>query len=280
MNNLTHLPVAAGLGLRHPFVKEVWQKKPKVAWWEVHSENYFDGGANLATLKALRAHYPISLHGVGMGIGSAVPLDQTHLNRLADLVNVIGPNQVSEHLCWNRTEKGAIPDLLPVPYTQAMIDWIVDHVDQVQNKLKRQILLENVSAYLAFEGNEMTEADMLAQIVQRSGCGILLDVNNIYVNSVNLGVSADAFLAAMPAGSVKEIHIAGHSEEDGFLLDTHDHPVIPPVWALLEKAYQYVGPVPTLLERDGNIPVLDELLLEVATAEEILGKVKREKGMS
>ncbi|WP_018152433.1 MNIO family bufferin maturase [Leeia oryzae] len=264
------LPCAAGIGLRSPHVKEVWQTRPDVAWWEVHSENYFEGGTNLAVLTGLRQDYPISLHGVGMGLGSLTPLDQTHLRQLTQLVRQIEPAVVSEHLCWNRTAEGYLPDLLPVPYTQEALALLCERVDQVQTALGRPILIENVSAYVRFAWHTMDEAGMLAELSRRTGCGILLDINNVYVNAVNLGISPGDFLAALPAPAIGEIHIAGHSQADGFLLDTHDAPVIEPVWQLLAEAYQRFGPVPTLLERDGNIPALAELRQEADRVEAAL----------
>ena len=272
-----NLPVAAGIGLRSPHVKEVWQTRPDVAWWEVHSENYFEGGTNLAVLRGLRQDYPISLHGVGMGLGSLEPLDQTHLRQLKQLVREIDPAVVSEHLCWNRTTEGYLPDLLPVPYTQEALALLCERVDEVQTALGRTILIENVSAYVRFAWHTMDEADMLAELSRRTGCGILLDINNVYVNAVNLGISPADFLAVLPAPAVGEIHIAGHSQADGFLLDTHDAPVIEPVWQLLADAYQRFGPVPTLLERDGNIPSLNDLREEAARMDALLQQARAQE---
>ncbi|NLR74949.1 MNIO family bufferin maturase [Leeia aquatica] len=256
------LPLAAGLGLRSPHVRDVVQQRPDVAWWEVHSENYFGGGRNLDALRRVRADYPISLHGVGMGLGNPGPLDLRHLTALQHLVREIEPHGVSEHLSWNRVGDTVFNDLLPLPYRQDALLHVADKVNQLQDALGRTVLIENVSAYVRFAGADTDEAALLAELHRRTGCGILLDVNNVYVNQINLGLDPQAFLAALPCGAVQEIHIAGHSQGDGFLLDTHDAAVIEPVWALLEQAWQRFGPQPTLLERDGNISPLTELLIE------------------
>ncbi|WP_374334854.1 DUF692 domain-containing protein [Leeia sp.] len=256
------LPLAAGLGLRSPHVRDVVQQRPDVAWWEVHSENYFGGGRNLDALRRVRADYPISLHGVGMGLGNPGPLDPHHLTALQHLVREIEPHSVSEHLSWNRVGDTVFNDLLPLPYRQDALLHVADKVNQLQDALGRTVLIENVSAYVHFAGADTDEAALLAELHRRTGCGILLDVNNVYVNQINLGLDPQAFLAALPCDAVQEIHIAGHSQGDGFLLDTHDAAVIEPVWALLEQAWQRFGPQPTLLERDGNIPPLTELLIE------------------
>lgn len=256
------LPLAAGLGLRSPHVRDVVQQRPDVAWWEVHSENYFGGGRNLDALRRVRADYPISLHGVGMGLGNPGPLDPHHLTALQQLVREIEPHSVSEHLSWNRVGDTVFNDLLPLPYRQDALLHAADKVNQLQDALGRTVLIENVSAYVRFAGADTDEAALLTELHRRTGCGILLDVNNVYVNQINLGLDPQAFLAALPCDAVQEIHIAGHSQADGFLLDTHDAAVIEPVWALLEQAWQRFGPQPTLLERDGNIPPLNELLIE------------------
>lgn len=256
------LPLAAGLGLRSPHVREVVQQGPDVAWWEVHSENYFGGGSNLDALRRVRANYPISLHGVGLGLGNPGPFDPRHLAALQQLVREIEPHSISEHLSWNQAGGTVFNDLLPLPYRQATLLHVADKVNQLQDVLGRTVLIENVSAYVRFAEADTDEAALLAELHRRTGCGILLDVNNVYVNQVNLGLDPEAFLAALPRGAVQEIHLAGHSQADGFLLDTHDAPVIDPVWALLERAWQRFGPQPTLLERDGNIPPLAELLTE------------------
>ena len=259
-------PLSVGIGLRSPHVREVLQTRPPVAWWEVHSENYFGGGQNRAALMAVREHYPVSLHGVGLGLGSVQPLDPHHLDQLAELVSAVEPALISEHLCWNRLPGRVINDLLPVPATFEAVALLVERIGQVQDRLKRPLLIENVSAYVAFQGEEMTEAELLAELVRRTGCGVLLDVNNIHVNHVNLGVDPQRFLETLPVDCVGEIHVAGFTQADGFLIDTHGDHVSPPVWELLSAAYRRFGPQPTLLEWDTDIPALSVLQAEAAEA--------------
>ncbi|WP_432723821.1 DUF692 domain-containing protein [Jeongeupia wiesaeckerbachi] len=264
MNTLTHavLPPGAGLGLRSPHVADVLAQRPDVAWWEVHSENYFGGGQPIAQLEAVRAAYPVSLHGVGLGLGSAEPLDLVHLAQLKALVARIEPAMVSEHLCWNRVPGRFFNDLLPVPRIDGALALLADRVDAVQTALGRRILIENVSRYVAFDGETYGEAELLAALVARTGCGVLLDVNNLYVNALNLGVDPLAEIASLPVDSVGEIHVAGFEIRDGVAIDTHGAPVSAPVWALLDAALARFGPLPVLLERDTHLPPLAELLDE------------------
>ncbi|MFZ5502279.1 MAG: DUF692 domain-containing protein [Pseudomonadota bacterium] len=265
----THtLPCTAGIGLRAPHYREVLDKLPKLGWVEVHSENFFGGGAPLHTLLMVREHYPVSLHGVGMGLASSAPLDQEHLSALQRLCEAVQPAAVSEHLCWNTAGGMVINDLLPFPYTHESLSHVASRVQQVQEKLGRQLLVENLSSYLSFSHSEMTEGEFLAELVRRTGCGILFDVENLYVNVRNLGVDADAFIRAIPAEAVKEYHLAGYSMRDGCLVDTHDHPVYPEVWELYERALQYIGPRPTLIEWDSDIPALPVLMGEAAKAQQ------------
>ena len=264
----THpLPYAAGIGLRAPHYREVLQQLPKVGWIEVHSENFFGGGAPLHTLLKVREHYPVSLHGVGMGLASANPLDQEHLSSLHRLCEALQPAAVSEHLCWNSAGGVVVNDLLPFPYTEAALSNVVAHVEQVQEKLGRQLLVENLSSYLSFSHSEMSEGEFLAELSRRTGCGILFDINNLYVNARNLGVDAGAFIKAMPVIAVAEYHLAGYGERDGCLVDTHNNPVYPAVWELYEAALRHIGPRPTLIEWDTDIPALPVLLGEAAQAQ-------------
>ena len=268
------LPCIAGIGLRAPHYREVLQQLPKLGWVEVHSENFFGGGSPLRTLLKVREHYPVSLHGVGMGLASDSPLDQTHLSALRRLCDEIQPAAVSEHLCWNTApgmtydQSMVINDLLPFPYTQEALSGVVRRVEQVQEKLDRQLLVENLSSYLSFARSEMSEGEFLAELTRRTGCGILFDVENLHVNTRNLGVDAEAFIKAIPADAVKEYHLAGYSEIDGCLVDTHDHPVYPEVWKLYEFALQHIGPRPTLIEWDSDIPALPVLMGEAAKAQQ------------
>jgi len=273
------LPCIAGIGLRAPHYREVLQELPAVGWVEVHSENFFGGGAPLRTLFKVREHYPVSLHGVGMGLASTVPLDQDHLSALRRLCDEIQPAAVSEHLCWNAApdpnsmQSTVINDLLPFPYTQAALAHVAARVEQVQEKLGRRLLVENLSSYLSFANSEMSEGEFLAELSRRAGCGILFDINNLYVNARNLGVDAEAFIRTMPVDAVAEYHLAGYSERAGSngegscLVDTHSNPVYPEVWQLYEAALRYIGPRPTLIEWDTDIPELPVLLAEAAQAQ-------------
>lgn len=264
------LPCIAGIGLRAPHYREVLQKLPKLGWVEVHSENLFGGGAPLRTLLKVREHYPVSLHGVGMGLASSAPLDQAHLSALRLLCDAVQPAAVSEHLCWNTASGMVINDLLPFPYTSEALSNVASRVEQVQEKLGRQLLVENLSSYLSFAHSEMSEGEFLAELTRRTGCGILFDVENLHVNARNLGVDAEAFIKAIPSGAVKEYHLAGYSVRDGCLVDTHDHPVYPEVWELFELALQHIGPRPTLIEWDSDIPALPVLIGEAAKAQQRL----------
>jgi uncharacterized protein (UPF0276 family) len=270
------LPCIAGIGLRAPHYSEVLNTLPKLGWVEVHSENFFGGGAPLRTLNKVREHYPVSLHGVGMGLASATPLDQEHLTALRRLCDVVEPAAVSEHLCWNTAADNSndrqtvINDLLPFPYTQEALSNVIRRVEQVQEELGRQLLVENLSSYLSFTQSEMSEGEFLAELVRRTGCGILFDVENLYVNARNLGVDAGAFIATLPADAVGEYHLAGFSTRDGCLVDTHDHPVHSEVWQLYEVALQHIGPRPTLIEWDSDIPALPVLMGEAAKAQQRL----------
>jgi uncharacterized protein (UPF0276 family) len=240
---------------------------PALGWVEVHNENFFGGGAPLHTLLKVREHYPVSLHGVGMGLASTSALDDEHLSALQQLCHAVQPAMVSEHLCWNAASGWVVNDLLPFPYTRAALTHVAQRVEQVQEKLQRQLLVENLSSYLSFAHSEMTEGEFLAELAQRTGCGILFDVENLYVNVRNLGVDAEAFINALPAAAVKEYHLAGYSMRDGCLVDTHDHPVYPEVWELYEAVLRQLGPRPTLIEWDSDIPALPVLLGEAAKAQ-------------
>ena len=269
-----YLPCTAGIGLRAPHYCEVLEKLPKLGWVEVHNENFFGGGVALQTLLKVRDHYPISLHGVGMGLASTAPLDQAHLSALCRLCDVVQPAAVSEHLCWNSvpdmTINGsmAINDLLPFPYTQEALFHVARRVDQVQEKLGCRLLVENLSSYLSFTHSEMSEGEFLSELSQRTGCAILFDVNNLYVNARNLGVDAKAFIQTLPAKAVAEYHLAGHSIRDGCLVDTHSTQVCAEVWELYEFALQHIGPRPTLIEWDSDIPALAILKGEAEKAQQ------------
>ncbi|MDX8378605.1 MAG: DUF692 domain-containing protein [Gallionella sp.] len=271
MSQPVTLPCAAGIGLRAPHYRDVLAHLPPLGWVEVHSENFFGGGAPLHTLLSVREHYAVSLHGVGLGLASTEPLDPLHLTALHRLCERVQPAAVSEHLCWNAAAGRVINDLLPFPYTRDALSHVAHRVDQVQEKLGRQLVVENLSSYLSFSYSEMTEGEFLAELTQRTGCGILFDVENLYVNVRNLGVDAEAFIKAIPAEAVQEYHLAGFSEREGCLVDTHDHPVYPEVWALYEYALRHIGPRPTLIEWDSDIPALSVLMAEAEKAQQRLG---------
>ena len=267
------LPNVAGIGLRAPHYAEILEHRPALGWVEVHSENFFGGGAPLHTLLQVAQHYPISLHGVGMGLASPDPLDDAHLRELRLLCDVVKPASVSEHLCWNTMGGITINDLLPFPYTQDALTHVAARVQQVQDFLGRKILIENLSYYLAFRSSEMREEEFLSELVARTGCGILFDVNNLYVNAVNLNIDAQAFIHGIPAQAVGEYHLAGASMLDGCLVDTHSAQVFDDVWNLYESALQHIGERPTLIEWDVDIPALAVLQSEAHKAQLLMDRL-------
>lgn len=261
------LPDRAGIGLRSPHYRDMLATRPAVGWLEVHSENFFaDGGPALDYLEKFRALYPISLHGVGLSLGSIDPLSQSHLAKLQRLAARIEPFLISEHLCWCHAGGRHLNDLLPLPYTEEALNHVVSRIAEAQDVLGRRILIENVSSYLEFSDSTIPEGEFVAEVSRRAGCGILLDVNNIYVNSVNHGFDPHDYLAVIPTDAVGEIHLAGYDETDGCLIDTHGNRVSAPVWALYEVALQRLGPRPTLIEWDTAIPELPVLLAEAESA--------------
>jgi uncharacterized protein (UPF0276 family) len=265
------IPSAAGIGWRAPHYRQVLAEGPAVGWLEVHSENFFGrGGQPLHFLERARALYPLSLHGVGLSLGSTDTLSRAHLSRLKELVVQFEPGLVSDHLCWGSIGGRHLNDLLPVPYTEEALELVCRHVQEAQEFLGRQILVENVSSYLQFSDSTIAEWDFLAQVARGTGCGILLDVNNIYVSSVNHGFDPLRYLDAIPPGVVQEIHLAGFDSNGLCLIDTHGKPVYGPVWNLYGEALSRVGPVPTLIEWDTDIPSLEVLLAEAAKAQTIL----------
>jgi len=270
-----------GIGWRHPHYKELLERQsqqdfPALDFLEVHSENFFGaGGAALAVLREGRAHYPISLHGVGLALGSAAGLDDWHLNQLASLVAHIDPIRVSDHACFaradinNKTVHAA--DLLPIPFSNEALDVMCTNVQQVQDRLRRSIAVENLSAYVTCEGSEMPETAFLNALAQRTGCQLLIDVNNIYVNTLNERspnplAQSMSWINAINSAHVAEIHLAGHIDCGDIVIDDHGSRVKPPVWALYQHAIQRFGNTPTLIEWDTDIPALDVLLAEAALA--------------
>jgi uncharacterized protein (UPF0276 family) len=265
----------AGIGLRAIHHEEVIARSPAVGWFEAHSENYFArGGSPRRVLAQVRENYPLSLHGVGLSIGSTDPIDAEHLAQIVQLTRQLEPMLVSEHLSWGSVGGRFTNDLLPLPCTEEALRHMVSRVGQVQDALGRQMLIENVSSYLQFEHSQLDEWDFLAELARQSGCGLLLDVNNVYVNAMNHGFDALRFLEAIPPGSVQEIHLAGHSIHTvggrEIRIDTHSSPVCDDVWALYSAALERFGPVPTLIEWDSDIPSLDVLVAEARKADHAL----------
>ena len=273
MTNLAHqgIPARAGIGLRAPHYREILDRLPDTGWLEVASENYFgDGGQPLYYLERVRKHYPLSLHGVGMSLGSAEGLNREHLRKLKALIERFTPSLVSDHLCWGESGGRYLNDLLPLPYTNEALDVVCSNVHQAQDFLQRQILVENVSSYLEFKHSTMPEWEFLREVASRTGCGILLDVNNVYVSAINHGFDAMRFLRGIPATSVWEMHLAGFDTNGATLIDTHGKPVANEVWTLYAHAVSRFGAIPTLIEWDTDLPQLDVLLVEAARADNIL----------
>lgn len=256
-----------GLGLRRPHYAEFMARAVPVDFVEIVSENFMvDGGRPLATLDAIRERYPVAMHGVSMSIGSTAGLDRDYLDRLKLLADRVRPLWVSDHLCWTGFNGHNTHDLLPLPYSEEALDTVCANIAVAQDVLERPMLFENPSSYVQFADSGMTEWDFLAAMCDRTGCYLLLDVNNIYVSSRNHGFDAGSYLAAMPADRVRQIHLAGHSEGEAMLIDTHDSPVSANVWWLYQAARRRFGPVATMIERDDDIPPLVDLLAELDIA--------------
>lgn len=274
-----NLDLATGIGLRQPHYAQLLADRPPLGFVEVHSENFFhEGGASLGVLERTRAHYPVSLHGVGLALASADGGDAAHIDRLAALVNRIEPARVSEHLCWGRLDGRHFNDLLPFPYTGEALSLVAARVSAVQDRLKRPLLVENLSAYVRFRDSEMSEADFLAELVCLTGCGLLLDLNNLYVNACNFGEDAFDALSALPMHAVGEIHVAGHARTEYGLIDTHGSRVCDEVWALLRAVRAAGVRAPVLVEWDTDLPSLELLLDEAARAGDAGDATAREVG--
>jgi uncharacterized protein (UPF0276 family) len=260
-----------GIGLRAPHVAELVERRPAVGWLEVHAENYMGGGPAIRTLLALRHDYPISLHGVGLSLGSPDDGNDRHLERLARLVERVEPVLISEHLAWSVADGRYLNHLLPLPYTPEALALLIDRIARVQDRLGRRLLVENPSGYLRFRESPIPEAAFLDELARRTGCGLLCDVNNIYVTCANLGGSAEQWLDALTPSAVAEIHLAGHvvNDADGtrLLIDDHGSAVTDDVWRLYERALGRFGAVPTLVEWDTELPALDVLLAEADKAQ-------------
>ena len=277
LDNLPMKQQRAGIGWRAPHHGEVLQRLPALGFLEVHAENHMGGGRRTAVLQRARRDYAISIHGVGLSLGSVEPVDGVHLDWFAELVRGVEPVLVSEHVAWCRQGGIYLNDLLPLPYTEEALEVLVRNIDRVQGRVKRPILMENPSTYLAFDHSPIDEGTFLAEMARRSGCGLLLDVNNLYVNQRNHGIAARDVIAALEPGSVAEIHLAGHHVADlgdaTLLIDDHGSAVCDAVWSLYEAAIARFPAAMTLVEWDSRIPALDVLLAEAATADRVRAKV-------
>ena len=277
------IPASAGIGLRFQHHREVRDTRPDVAWLEVHSENYMGGGTPVAYLEAIRRDYPVSFHGVGLSLGSAERIDDVHLDRLDRLIGRFEPDLVSEHLSWSLAGGIYLADLLPLPMTEEALDIVCRNVDAAQDRLGRRILIENPSTYLKFRHSSIPEWEFLAAVASRTGCGLLCDVNNIYVSACNHGWDPVTYLRALPRHAIGEIHLAGHAVREvgnGVVLriDDHGSRVCSEVWSLYRDALALFGPVPTLIEWDTNVPPLEVLLAEARRAERFLSAARRKAG--
>lgn len=270
------LPAAPGVGYKPQHYAAILADPGPVRWLEIHAENYMGaGGRPLAQLRSLSERFPISVHGVGLSIGGETPLDPDHLDRLACLVGWLKPASFSEHLAWSTHDAGFLNDLLPLPYTEETLSRVAVHIDQVQTRLDRRMLLENPSSYLAFDESEMSETDFLREITRRTGCGLLLDINNVFVSAVNLKTEPRDYIDTFPLDGVGEIHLGGHdvdADEHGsrLLIDSHGTPVADPVWELYRHALARSGPRPTLIEWDTDVPDWPVLAAEAARADAAL----------
>jgi uncharacterized protein (UPF0276 family) len=269
----TSLPLRAGIGLKSQHYRQILETQPPVGFFEVHAENYMvAGGPFHHYLQRIREHYPLSIHGVGLSIGAEQPLDERHLDRLAALIERYQPQAFSEHLAWSSHADLFLNDLLPVAYDPATLTRVCEHIDRVQNRLQRRMLLENPATYVEYAYSTMSETSFISEVVRRSGCGLLLDVNNVYVSCINHNWDALAYINALPLHAVGELHLAGFTEDrdsagDRLLIDAHGAPVDDAVWRLYAQVLQRLGPTPTLIERDNDIPTLDVLVAEARQAE-------------
>lgn len=278
-----HTLERSGIGLRSPHVRELLASKTPVGFLEAHSENYFGGGLPRKQIRQIAEIYPVTLHGVGLSLGRADGLDQDHIHQIKSLADEINPVFVSEHLTWSGYSHTHVPDLLPVPFINEALDVFADHVNEFQDRIGRQILVENPSNYIAFANLDYTETEFLNALAERTSCGLLLDINNIAVSAYNLGYDALAYINDIKAdGRVKQFHLAGYQVnelEDGgkVYLDTHGKPVYPEVWELYAHALRRFGDIPTLIEWDTDIPALDVLVAEAAKADDVRNRLKGER---
>ncbi len=271
------LAPVAGIGLRSPHVREVLSSRPSAGWLEIHAENYMNEGAATAALEKVRENYTLSMHGVGLSLGSAVGVDRAHLRRLKYVCDRYSPAMVSEHLAWCIGDGVYLNDLLPVPHDEEALRIVAENIEITQDVLKRPILIENLSAYVGFAKSTMDEPEFLSALVKRTGCGLLLDINNVYVSAHNLGFDAEAYIAKLPGEAIGEIHLAGHAENattDGpVLIDNHGSCVAPQVWALYASALRRFGRKPTLIEWDSDLPAFTTLMGEAMWADLLASSV-------
>jgi len=271
------LPPVAGIGLRSPHMREVLTRQPSAGWLEVHAENYMNRGAAVSALEKIRESYTLSMHGVGLSLGSAEGIDRSHLKRLKEVCDRFAPAMVSEHLAWCVGDGVYLNDLLPVPHDEETLQIVARNIETAQDALKRPILVENLSSYVGFTRSTMEEPEFLAALVERTGCGLLLDINNVFVSAHNTGFNAEAYIAALPAKAIGEIHLAGHAANatpDGpVLIDNHGSYVSAEVWSLYASATRRFGKRPTLIEWDSDLPSLETLLGEAMRADKLLKAV-------
>lgn len=282
---MTHLPPKSGVSLKAQHYQTILETTPDIGWFEVHPENYMgEGGLPHRFLTEIRAQYALSMHGVGLSLGSADGIDAEHLAALTAVVDRYQPEQVSEHLAWSHWNATFLNDLLPVPYTKAFLNVVAENIERVQNALKRTILIENPSVYLGFKNADFTETDFLRQLTQRTGCGLLLDVNNVFVSAQNLKTDANDYLINYPIDAIGEVHLAGHAVqmigEDTVCIDDHGSPVTDSVWALFEQLLtQMNSPPPTLVEWDTDVPDFNVLKAEADQAQAMLESVFQEPNL-
>jgi uncharacterized protein (UPF0276 family) len=279
------IPAKAGIGLRFAHHREVIESNPPIPWFEVHSENYMGGGPTPGILEQVRRQYPISLHGVGLSLGSSDPLSKDHLARIRALIDRFEPGLVSEHLAWSSVDGIYLGDLLPLPMTEEALEVVCRNVNHAQGALRRPLLIENASSYLRYRHSTIPEWEFLTAVAQRTGCGLLCDVNNIYVSSCNHGWSASNYLAALPQQAIAEIHLAGHTlrELDGgrvVRIDDHGARVAAPVWELFAQAVARFGGVPTLIEWDTRLPSLEVLMEEARCAQDVLDRQQNDRPLA
>lgn len=277
------LPAGAGISLKPEHFEQLLETRPALGFLEVHAENYMmPGGPYHHYLNRIHDRYPLSIHGVGLSIGGPDALDELHLERLSQLLKRHAPEAFSEHLAWSSHKGHYLNDLLPLPYDETRLALVCDHVDQVQERLSRRMLLENPATYIQFTGSTLAETQFLTEVIRRTGCGLLLDVNNVYVSCINHGRNSQDYIRALPLDQVGEIHLAGftHDRDAGsapLLIDSHSTPVSDAVWALYRFTLGLTGPVPTLIERDNDLPPLDTLVAEAASADRLLQSAGQER---